>query len=478
MLKIWYLKRYIVAILAFFGFMNIYSLRSNLSIAIVDMTSLKNVSLQNGTNVLEREFEWNSTLQGYVLSSFFYGYIFTQIIGGFLAAKLGGARVFGLGIASTSLLTLVTPWIAKTSVYFLIAIRILEGALEGVTYPAMQEIWSHWAPPSEKSRLVSIAGSGSYFGAVVAMPICSLLATYFGWESIFYTFGVIGFIWYAIWLVVVADTPSTDKYIKEKEVKYINEAISSIKSDEKISTPWCTILKSRAVWASSVCLYCETWGFYTLLTFLPQMMKSLLGFDLNQAGFLSALPYLAMSIMVQVGGFLADYILGKKYITTTQTRKLGIIVGFTFQSLFILIAGYWISKFGTPFCLVTAVGLGGLALSSLLINPLDIAPKFAGVIFGINNSFATIPGIVSPILTGYIVTDQTSVAQWRIVFYIASATYLFGAIFSFLFTDGQQQSWADITVPHNNKLESAIGYENHTIEVDCSEYANKTSQIE
>lgn len=60
---------------------------------------------------------------------------------------------------------------------------------KGVTYPAINEVWSHWAPPTEKSRLVSIGISGGYFGAVFAMPICSVIATTYDWESIFYVFG-------------------------------------------------------------------------------------------------------------------------------------------------------------------------------------------------------------------------------------------------------------------------------------------------
>jgi len=65
-----------------------------------------------------------------VLSSFFYGYIITQLPGGCLALKFGGKNLFGLGILSTAVLTLLTPVAARTSVALLVALRILIGLCE------------------------------------------------------------------------------------------------------------------------------------------------------------------------------------------------------------------------------------------------------------------------------------------------------------------------------------------------------------
>ena len=66
-------------------------------------------------------------LAGIILGSFFYGYIFTQLPGGWIATKYGAKRVFGFGVFWTSALTLLTPLAARFSVYALIVLRILEG---------------------------------------------------------------------------------------------------------------------------------------------------------------------------------------------------------------------------------------------------------------------------------------------------------------------------------------------------------------
>ena len=71
-----------------------------------------------------------SLFLGFLLSSFFYGYIITQIPGGWLAAKYGGKNLFGFGVLMTSLLTLFTPFAARYNVYLLTALRMIEGLFE------------------------------------------------------------------------------------------------------------------------------------------------------------------------------------------------------------------------------------------------------------------------------------------------------------------------------------------------------------
>jgi MFS family permease len=41
----------------------------------------------------EKYFDWDSQQQGLALSSFFYGYILTQLAGGYLASRIGGHLV-------------------------------------------------------------------------------------------------------------------------------------------------------------------------------------------------------------------------------------------------------------------------------------------------------------------------------------------------------------------------------------------------
>lgn len=95
----------------------------------------------NGTITTEQYFDWDSSTRGIILSSFFYGYITTQFIGGYFSQRIGGNLIFGVGIGMTALLTLLTPLAAKMGVGVLIAVRIIEGVFEGVTFPCIHAVW-------------------------------------------------------------------------------------------------------------------------------------------------------------------------------------------------------------------------------------------------------------------------------------------------------------------------------------------------
>ncbi|XP_018336577.1 sialin isoform X2 [Agrilus planipennis] len=456
--KIWKRRRYLVACLAFLGFCNIYTLRVNLSIAVVAMTENKSVILENGTTIYKPEFDWNSKQTGLLLSSFFFGYITTQFVGGFIGAKVGGKKVFGLGLLVTAILTLLTPLLAKLSYEVLLAVRIVEGVFEGVTYPCIHAVWARWAPPLERSRLATIAFAGSYVGTVIAMTTGALLANAFGWESIFYVFGVIAVIWFLAWWFIVAESPSEDPHISKKELKYILKALGD-RNQNNVKHPWKDILSSAPVWAIIVSHFSENWGFYTLLTQLPKFMKEALHFDLASSGVMSALPYLAMSIFTLISGYLADMCLERKYLTTTQVRKLFNCGAFLAQTVFMLCAGFLLSPVVSSICLTLAVGLGGFAWSGFSINYLDVGPAHASVIMGIGNTFATVPGIISPALTGFLVVDG-SPSEWRNVFYIAGGVYLFGSIIYGFFASSELQPWAWESQTLNPSSKKTKGVEN------------------
>uniref|UniRef100_A0A8C2QBL3 Sialin n=1 Tax=Cyprinus carpio TaxID=7962 RepID=A0A8C2QBL3_CYPCA len=447
-------SRYGLAFLSCYGFFVAYALRVNLSVAMVDM--LKSRSSANTSssvcphhsnpvpkhNHTASVYDWDSETQGWILGSFFYGYILTQIPGGYFARKYGAKWLFGIGILCTVIFTLLTPVAADLGAGYLIAVRVLEGIGEGVSFPAMHAMWASWAPPLERSRLLTVSYTGAQLGTVVALPLSGQICFYLDWTYVFYIFGAVGLLWFFLWACFVSNNPSSHKRITEAEKTYIMGSLKNELSPTTDYIPWTSILKSMPLWAIVVAHFSYNWTFYTLLTLLPTYMNDILGFSIQQNGMLSALPYLGCWLLALLGGQLADLLRERYLIRTVIVRKAVTIVGMVGPAVFLVAAGYTGCNYVLAVaCLSISSSLGGISASGFNINHLDIAPSYAGILLGITNSFATIPGMVGPVIARTL-TKSNTIPEWQIVFYISAAINIFGAIFFTIFGKGTVQPWA------------------------------------
>ncbi|KAK0396404.1 hypothetical protein QR680_001706 [Steinernema hermaphroditum] len=443
-------RRSFLALLAFFGFANIYAMRANLSVAIVQMTT-DTETIVNGTKkTVEAEFrDWNSVTQGTILGAFFYGYVLTQMIGGIWAHRSGGKMVFFIGIFGTAAFTVVTPPLAILGKFAFIGARFMEGLLEGVTYPAMHVMWSNWAPALERTRLATFAFSGSYFGTVLAMPLSAIIGDHFGWSFVFYFFGVIALLWCVVWTKCVYEFPQEDPMISTDELTLLQK---DAVGHGVYVVPWKKMLLSKPVWAVVWAHFCENWGFYTMLTALPRILSDLASYKLEKAGFVSALPYLLMGTVLLMSGQFADYLRKMRHWETVAVRKLFCVGGFLGQGIFMLLATFSTNSVYLIVFLTLSIGLGGLPWASFSVNHLDLAPQYAGHLMGVSNTVATLPGMISPIIVGFVVSDGSE-QQWHVIFYLTAIVYFLGAVLYGLFGSGEKEEWADEHRPFAQEMD-------------------------
>lgn len=132
-----------------------------------------------------------------------------------------------------------------------------------------------------------------------------------------------------------------------------------------------------------------------------------LQFDLSSSGFLSSVPYLSLGIVLFFVSYLADWVQKRGYLTTGQTRKYFNCSAFLAQTLFMMLTAYQTNTTLIIVFLTFGAAIGSFAICGYGVNHLDIAPNYASILMGISNTIGSIPGIVSPIITGIIVTEQT-----------------------------------------------------------------------
>ncbi|XP_045101821.1 putative inorganic phosphate cotransporter isoform X2 [Portunus trituberculatus] len=479
--------RHVLGLMGFLGFANVYAMRVNLSVAVVAMvnssaiphvnTSTPEACPDTGQNssshhsTQDGEFAWDENEQALILGAFFWGYVITNPLGGRLGEVVGGKVVFCVGVLVTAVLTLLTPVVARTSTTLFIALRVIEGLGEGVTFPAMNSMLARWIPPFERSRASSFIYTGSQVGTVISMPISGLLCQSSflgGWPSVFYLFGALGVLWCIAWMFLIHDDPEKHPRINLDELTYIQHSLNRSATSKVRPFPLVHVLTSLPFWAIVVAHVAQNWGFYTLLTEMPTYMKNILRFDIAHNSFMSALPYLVMWLFSMVVGQLADYLQTSGRLSTANTRRLFNSIGIYGPMVCLVLVGYaGCNRTIAITLLCLGVGLNGATFSGYINSHLDIAPNFAGTLMGLTNCAATVPGFVAPMVAGALINGKETVGQWKLVFWIAGIVYLVGNTFYIIFLSGEKQYWNDLPDSNNGtQSEGAYGTFLGTDEVD------------
>ncbi|XP_034476782.1 putative inorganic phosphate cotransporter [Drosophila innubila] len=418
-----------------------FGMRVNLSVAIVAMAEFP-------------EYNWSEKIKSLVLSSFFWGYVLTQLPAGPLARRFGGKVTILTGLSVCSVLTVLTPLCAKLGGWKLLcAVRLLEGVCQGFLFPSCHTVISAWAPPKERASMGNFTYAGNQFGTIIMLATSGLLAAFGGWPCIYYASGGIGCVWAVVYYLYGASSPAESKSISAEERALIEmgqageRTVAREEGEEAHQqiTPWLSIIRSPAVLALVIVQSSYAYGFYTLLTQIPSYMKNVLGKDIKSNALLSSLPYTAMLLLSLAFAWISKILQKKDSLSLSFNRKLFNSIGFIGPMILLIALGY-VSKDQDTLAvvlLILTVGISSAAHVGFLINHIDLSPNFAGIIMGICNCIANFMSLAAPLVVGVIVTNNKDAFQWRLVFFVAAAIYFIGSSVFLIFGRTHVQDWND-----------------------------------
>lgn len=402
-----------VALLAIFGmaaFLS-YADRTNIGIVIVPMGD---------------QFDWMAKTKGTVLGAFFIGYICTQVVAGWLAdGVFGGELVLLAGMTCWSLVLLTTPVMAQQGgLAGAIAARLLLGLAEGFVFPAIHSMLPKKIPSNWIAASSSFVSGMDLIGGMVAMLVSAPLAAQANWPSVFYLLGGLGVLWSVVWLVwlVVVDRQQLHSVTKKQTRRPI---------------PWKTMLTSSSSWSYFTCGYCSSWGFWMIVSWLPSFFRDVFEADLEHLGNLAVLPYALQGIVGFLVGFLGDYALRHKLIgkrilrgsaqSVSMLGAAGLLI-----ALLVTINNRSADRYQAVAMISAAMALNAFGAAGNSVNHFDLAPRFAGFLYGLGNSVSLIPGVIGVPLTGWML--EVSGWQWDGVFALAAVHYVVGLAVFLLFS--------------------------------------------
>lgn len=182
-------ERQIWMVALFFGCVMMYACRTVMPLCIP---------------TLAKQYNWNKSQSGTVLSAFFWGYTLTQVLGGYLSDRTGGLFVISSTAVGWSMTTFWTPMLSEVSsnmavnFYLIVASRVIVGAFQGVFFPALSSTLCQKVQESERASTFSSIACGTHAGTLLCGGLSSLLLSRFGWSSAFFAIGTIAMGWLVI----------------------------------------------------------------------------------------------------------------------------------------------------------------------------------------------------------------------------------------------------------------------------------------
>jgi len=160
--------------------------------------------------------------------------------------------------------------------YFGFLIRVLIGFVHSPAFPALQGMWTEWAPEQEKSRLVCALFLGAPFGSVFIALIGGRLGHAFGWKSLFDFSAAMNLLCALLFFILVQNTPLDHPYISKSEKEYIMETRNQQKKTQK-RPPYSKMLKSLPYLAISAAHVTHLYSMYTFIQLFAKYLGDVQG---------------------------------------------------------------------------------------------------------------------------------------------------------------------------------------------------------
>ncbi|HYI95018.1 MAG TPA: MFS transporter [Bryobacteraceae bacterium] len=356
--------------------------------------------------LITREMNLSPTQMGLLFSAFFWSYSSFQLLAGWMVDRYPVRWVYAVGFLMWSLATAAVGLVS--GLLGLFAARLVLGMGESVAYPASSKIIVRHFPEERRGFANALVDAGAKLGPGLSTLLGGLTVDAFGWRAMFLFAGLAGLLWLVPWLLITRSSERAECGVTVMA-----------------GPGWSEMLHCRQVWGTSVGMFSLGYVLYFLLSWLPSYLVSERGFSMGSMAVLGSIPFWGMALSSLFGGWTSDrWIRGGA--DPGKVRKLYAASGL------LLCAGAMVpaplvSSSGTSVALITAacVFLGLFTSNVWAITQTLAGPLASGRWTGVQNAIGNLGGVVSPLLTGWLVSETGS---FSLAFTAATVVLVGGAV--------------------------------------------------
>ena len=379
---------------------------------IMVVTALGRLNLGIAGKFIQEEFHFTTQTMGWILGAFAFGYALFQVPCGWAGDRFGPRTTLTIAIVWWATLTVVmslVPYLGASSWWNLAwafgLVRFLTGAGEAASYPNANKIVAFWTAKGERGIGSSLLLGGVGAGGVLAPILFAATAQRWGWRSSFLLCGILAAVVALVWSLYSTNRPEEHPGVNSAELEILGSALrgGGHHSFRLQGTPWRKIFSSGSVWALIVSYFFHGYTPYIYFTWFFIYLTRVRGLTITQGGLWGSTPFIAMTLMAPLGGWLSDRAV--THFGRRRGRQSTVWVGMTCSALLLWAGSHTVNNASAILLLAAAAGFSTFAAPSWWAACIDLTPNYSGSLSGLMNTCANIAGGIAPILTAWIATE-------------------------------------------------------------------------
>ncbi|MFD5139251.1 MFS transporter [Streptomyces sp. NPDC058378] len=277
----------------------------------------------------------------------------------------------------------------------LIATRVLLGFAEGPAAPVAVHHVHGWFQQRERTLPTAILMVGAAAGVAVAAPTLGAVISHFGWRWGVGAAGLAGLLWAAVWSVKGREGPLSPPVGRRAGVTDDGSGASDV--------PLRSVFLSGTFITAALGAFAAYWVMSAKLTWMPDYLRTVVGWDLKQAGVVVGGGAVANGVVLLAHGLLA-----RRAARRGTGGRLPAGAG---AGLLLVASSGAVTVFATVDTLWIKVPMmfGPMALALVMMTVAQTAiaritpPSQRGVVLGALVAVFALGGIVAPLTLGWIV---------------------------------------------------------------------------
>ncbi len=360
---------------------------------------------------------------GLVMSAFQLTYSLLQIPTGHFTDKRGARASLPVFAVIWSV---ATALIAKaTGLWMLIAARLIKGIGQAGLFPGSTNTFARWIPESERALVNGSLASFMTLGTIIGTGAGGYITAQYGWQWMFFLFGLPGLIWAFGFRWWFRDNPEDHSAANSAELEKIRAEAKQKESDDENESKlsWRDVGRSPATgWICGQQFFRASAQMF-FMTWFPTYLREKYKLDITEAGFSTMMTQIPLLVGSLVGGGIVDAIYRR-----TQSRRAsrqGVSIVSLLLCAALVFASYPVQDAKIAIGLI-AVGafFAGTAGPSGYTITIDMGGKHVATLFSTMNMMGNFGALIFPIAVGSIISTT---GNWNLVLLLFGFLYLAAA---------------------------------------------------